>query len=107
MLLPKSQELEYEGRRYKTDEDGMYITRADRELPNHNEDSYDASDIYPSRVGTVSEVIAVDAANNLYDIKDSSIPDDLDAPRRGQDFSLRMNRKKDAPVSRGSRFSRA
>ena len=31
----------------------------------------------------------------------------LDAPRRGQDFSLRMNRKKDAPVSRGSRFSRA
>lgn len=78
LLLPKSQELEYEGRRYKTDEDGMYITRADRELPNHNEDSYDASDIYPSRVGTVSEVIAVDAANNLYDIKDSSIPDDLD-----------------------------
>lgn len=78
LLLPKGQELEYEGRRYKTDEDGMYITRADRELPNHNEDSYDASDIYPSRVGTMSEVIAVDAANNLYDIKDSSIPDDLD-----------------------------
>ena len=31
----------------------------------------------------------------------------LGAPRRGQDFSLRMNRKRDAPVSRGSRFSRA
>lgn len=78
LLLPKSQELEYEGRRYKTDKDGMYITRADRELPNHNEDSYDASHIYPSRVGTVSEVIAVDATNHLYDIKDSSIPDNLD-----------------------------
>lgn len=78
LLLPKSQELVYEGRRYKTDKDGMYITRADRPLPNHNEDSYDASHIYPSRVGTVSEVIAVDAAKNLYDIKDSSIPDNLD-----------------------------
>ena len=31
----------------------------------------------------------------------------LDAPRRGQDFSLRMNRERDAAVSRGSRFSRA
>ena len=78
LLLPKSQELEYEGRRYKTDADGLYITRADRELTRRSEDSLDASDIYPSRVGTVSEVIAVDAANHLYDIKDSSIPDSLD-----------------------------
>lgn len=78
LLLPKSQELEYEGRRYKTDANGLYITRADRELKNRSEDSYDASDIYPSRVGTVSEVIAVDAANNLYDIIDNTIPDNLD-----------------------------
>lgn len=77
LLLPKAQELEYDGRRYKTDADGMFVTRADRELPNKNEDSYDASHIYPSRVGTVSEVIAVDAGNNLYDFKDSSIPDNL------------------------------
>lgn len=77
LLLPKSQELEYDGRRYKTDADGMFVTRADRELPNKNEDSYDASHIYPSRVGTVSEVIAVDAGNNLYDFKDNSIPDNL------------------------------
>lgn len=55
LLLPKSQELEYQGRRYKTDKDGMYVTRADRPLSSYNEDSYDASDIYPSRVGTVSE----------------------------------------------------
>lgn len=78
LLLPKSQELEYEGRRYRTDEDGMYITRADRKLPNQNEDSYDASHIYPSRVGTVSEVVTVDASKNLYDFKDGSIPESLD-----------------------------
>lgn len=78
LLLPKSQELEYEGRRYKTDKDGMCITRADRELPNRDEDSFDASHIYPSRVGTVSEVIMVDAEKNLYDFRDSSIPDNLD-----------------------------
>ena len=78
MLLPKSQELEYQGRRYRTDEDGTYIVRADRELLNNNEDSYDASHIYPSRVGTVSGVTVVDAEDNLYDITDSSIPQSLD-----------------------------
>ena len=77
LLLPKSQELEYQGRRYRTDEDGTYIVRADRELLNNNEDSYDASHIYPSRVGTVSGVTVVDAENNLYDITDSSIPESL------------------------------
>ncbi len=78
LLLPKSQELEYEGRRYMTDKDGMFVTRADRPLANHNEDSLDCTHIYPSRVGTVSEVITVDAENHLYDIIDSSIPDNLD-----------------------------
>lgn len=78
LLLPKSQTLEYEGRLYQTDKDGMFITRADRELPNYNEDSFDASHIYPSRVGTVTEVIVVDASKNLYDFKDTTIPVDLD-----------------------------
>lgn len=78
LLLPQSQELEYQGRHYKTDKDGMYITRADRELPNNNEDSYDASHIYPSRVGTISEVIPLNVGSNLYDIKDASIPEGLD-----------------------------
>lgn len=45
---------------------------------NNNEDSYDASHIYPSRVGTVSGVTVVDAEDNLYDITDSSIPQSLD-----------------------------
>ena len=56
LLLPKNQELEYQGRRYKTDPDGMYITRADKDLVTFNEDSYDASNIYPSRVGEVTGV---------------------------------------------------
>ena len=55
LLLPKSQTLEYEGRTYKTDPDGMYVTRADKTLSSRNEDSFDASDIYPSRDGTVSK----------------------------------------------------
>lgn len=83
LLLPKSQELSYQGRRYKTDKDGMYVTRADKPLSSYNEDSYDASDIYPSRVGTVSETDTEpgeDTDGNdvtFYDFYDSSIPDNL------------------------------
>lgn len=83
LLLPKSQELDYQGRRYKTDKDGMYVTRSDRPLSSHNEDSYDASDIYPSRVGTVSKTDTEpgeDTDGNdvtFYDFYDSSIPDNL------------------------------
>ncbi|WP_099463424.1 hypothetical protein [Parabacteroides provencensis] len=78
LLLPKGQELEYQDRRYKTDADGMYITRADHELTVYNEDGYDATNIYPSRVGTISEVITVDKDKNFYDIRDNTIPDALD-----------------------------
>ena len=83
LLLPKSQELSYQGRRYKTDKDGMYVTRADKPLSSYNEDSYDASDIYPSRVGTVSETDTEpgeDTDGNevtFYNFYDSSIPDNL------------------------------
>lgn len=83
LLLPKSKELEYEGRKYKTDKDGMYITRADKEVSQYNEDSYDASNIYPSRVGEVTAVTTEegkdDAGNpvTFYNIVDSTIPADL------------------------------
>ena len=77
LLLPKSQELEYEGRRYVTDEHGMYIMRADRVTDTIVEDSYDASDIYPKRVGTVTSVEVVDTEKNFYDFVDSSIPDEF------------------------------
>lgn len=83
LLLPKSKELEYEGRKYKTDKNGMYITRADKEVSQYNEDSYDASNIYPSRVGEVTAVTTEegkdDAGNpvTFYNIVDSAIPADL------------------------------
>lgn len=83
LLLPKSKELEYEGRKYKTDKDGMYITRADKEVSQYNEDSYDASNIYPSRVGEVTALTTEegkdDAGNpvTFYNIVDSTIPADL------------------------------
>lgn len=102
LLLPKLQEFTYNGRKYKTDEDGMYITRADRPLTEYVEDGFDGSDFYPKWVGTVTEVIPVDEKGNdikdenpeepeegedpgepvdkikFYDFIDSDIPDDLD-----------------------------
>ena len=83
LLLPKSKELEYEGRKYKTDKDGMYITRADKEVSQYNEDSYDASNIYPSRVGEVTAVTTEEGTDNegnpvtFYNIVDTTIPADL------------------------------
>lgn len=83
LLLPKGQELEYQGRRYKTDPDGMYITRADKDLVTFNEDSYDASNIYPSRVGEVTGVETEASTDSdgkpvtFYNIIDTTIPDAL------------------------------
>lgn len=75
LLLPKSASLDYNGKTYRTDPNGIYIYRNNGNVA---EDSYDASAIYPHRVGTVSEVIVVDAAKHSYDIKDASIPATLD-----------------------------
>lgn len=83
LLLPKKQEYEYQNKRYETDADGMFITRADRELVNYNEDGYDASDIYPSRVGEVTRIETEpgkDSDGNpvtFYNIVDSTIPASL------------------------------
>ena len=41
------------------------------------EAALDLSHIYPSRVGTVSEVVTVSEEKCFYDIKDDSIPEDL------------------------------
>lgn len=77
LLLPKGQSLEYEGRTYKTDDDGYYIERLDVISDAVKEDSLDLSEIYPSRIGTISSVVVVDAEKNFYDIVDSSIPQEL------------------------------
>jgi len=78
LLLPKDQEIEYEGRKYHTSKDGTFLYRSDRDTTAGQEDGYDGSHIYPSRVGTISEVIVADAEKNFYDIIDTSIPDALD-----------------------------
>lgn len=78
LLLPKSQTLTYEGRTYKSSSDGLAVMRADKALTTGHEDSLDCSEIYPSRVGTVSSVIEVNAEDSLYDFIDNSIPDSLD-----------------------------
>lgn len=77
LLLPKGQTLVYEGRTYETDEFGYSIFNANRPLSTMVEDSLDCSHIYPSRVGTISNVVTVDAAKNFYNFEDSSIPSDL------------------------------
>ena len=90
LLLPKLQKIAYDGmyfededgfnaanaRTYVVDDLGFSIRRADKELSSLAEDSYDCSQVYPKRVGTVSEVV-VDAEKNFYDIVDSSIPSSL------------------------------
>lgn len=77
LLLPKNQRLEYEGRTYVSDADGLYIKRADTTLTDVQEDSLDCSHISPKRVGSVSKVVVSDKEKNFYDFIDSSIPDDL------------------------------
>lgn len=77
LLLPKNQRLEYEGRAYVSDAEGLYIKRADTPLTDVQEDSLDCSHISPKRVGSVSNVVVSDKEKNFYDFIDSSIPDDL------------------------------
>lgn len=77
LLLPKSQRLEYEGRTYVSDAEGLYIKRVDTTLADVQEDSLDCSHISPKRVGSVSNVVVSDEEKNFYDFIDSSIPDDL------------------------------
>ena len=77
LLLPKAKTLVYEGRTYKTDADGSCVMRADIELTTGKEESIDCTEIYPSRIGTVSAVIEVDKEKNFYDFVDKDIPKEL------------------------------
>lgn len=90
--LPLSGELSFDGehfegeggfdnakaRLYKADALGFCISRADKPKGNGAEESLDLGDVYPSREGTVSDVIAVNTEANIYDFTDESIPDKLD-----------------------------
>lgn len=76
LLLPKSTTLIYKGKQYRTDSEGIYITCDGNNYP--AEDSFDGSNVYPMREGTVSEVVEVkEGEQTFYDIKDSSIPESL------------------------------
>jgi len=91
LLLPKSQSIKYDGeyfedetgfnatnaRSYITDADGFSIRRSDKALSSQAESSLDCSEIYPKRIGTISDVVIEDADNNFYDIVDNEIPDAL------------------------------
>lgn len=77
LLLPKNQTLEYEGRTYRSSADGTYIERTDKVSTAIKEDSLDCSEIYPSRVGTVTAVAVPKPEKNYYDIIDSTIPSTL------------------------------
>lgn len=77
LLLPKGQTLEYEGRTYISDAEGLYIERVDKISDAVKEDSLDCSEIYPSRVGTISSVECIDKEKNFYDFIDNSIPPEL------------------------------
>lgn len=92
LLLPKSQTLRYDGehfedeagfdstkaRTYQSDADGYYIERIDVVSDAVKEDSLNCSESYPSRIGTVSSVIAVKPEKNFYDFIDNTIPATLD-----------------------------
>lgn len=89
--LPKGGKISYDGqhfenesgfdssqaRTYIADDKGLSIRRLDGTVTSLAEDSLDCSDIYPKRVGSVSEVIAVDKDKNFYDFTDPTIPDSL------------------------------
>ena len=59
-------------RYYAVSEDRLSIQRNDKELSSQAEDSLDCSDIYPKRVGTIGQVIVVDADNHFYDFTDTN-----------------------------------
>ncbi len=69
LRLPLKQELEYEGRKYKSDDYGNYIERIDRVAADTNEDSYDASHIYPKWEGTVLEVVEINEQDKTCTFK--------------------------------------
>lgn len=77
LLLPKSQTLVYNGHTYTTDAGGLYIQRGDKAIETGQEDSLDASTIYPSRVCIVTSVEPINAETNLYNVTDSTIPEAL------------------------------
>lgn len=62
-------------KRYKVDEEGLTISRADKALVSYEDASTDLSNIYPSRVGKVTAVEVTE--DGFYNIIDTTIPENL------------------------------
>lgn len=86
LLLPEGGSIGFDGihfsdeagfdathaRYYAVSEDRLSIQRSDKELSSQAEDSLDCTDIYPKRIGTVGQVIVVDAEKHFYDFTDAN-----------------------------------
>lgn len=90
LMMPKGVTVGYDGEKFSwesgyssaraktftTDSDGASVSLVG--ATSECDGALDCSEIYPKRVGTVSEVIVVDAKKNLYDFVDNTIPLALD-----------------------------
>lgn len=75
--LPKNKDLNYNGKVFRSSPDGLSVSIVGTTSSIENEDSIELSDIYPRRIGEVTEVIAVSVDKYFYDIVDNTIPDSL------------------------------
>lgn len=92
LKLPRSQHIRFDGthfedekgydgdkaRLYITDDKGLSVRRKDDGQGARAEGSLDCSEVYPSRVGEVTDVIIENKEKYFYDFVDSSIPSNLD-----------------------------
>ena len=132
--MPKGGELRFDGskfegeagfdasraRSYVVAADGLSVRRSGLNGVSGAEDSLDATEIYPKRVGRVSAVAVVNEKKHFYDFSDASIPDALDYEKHliagekmtvifqsgmlaGREFDVKYNHK-EAGEKKGKRF---
>ena len=132
--MPKGGEIRFDGikfegeagfdasraRSYVVAADGLSVRRSGLNGVSGAEDSLDATEIYPKRVGRVSAVAVVDEKKHFYDFSDASIPDTLDYEKHliagekmtvifqsgmlaGREFDVKYNHK-EAGEKKSKRF---
>lgn len=132
--MPKGGEIRFDGtkfegeagfdasraRSYVVATDGLSVRRSGLSGVSGAEDSLDATEIYPKRVGRVSAVAVVNEKKHFYDFSDASIPDTLDYEKHliagekmtvifqsgmlaGREFDVKYNHK-EAGEKKGKRF---
>lgn len=135
--MPKGGEIRFDGtkfegeagfdasraRSYVVAADGLSVRRSGQSGVSGAEDSLDATEIYPKRVGRVSAVAVVNEKKHFYDFSDASIPDTLDYEKHliagekmtvifqsgmlaGREFDVKYNHK-EAGEKKGKRFELA